>query len=117
MIAKSRVAVEDETTLRRALAEGDIAPLLMVLSHLGGDDALLEACRPYTKGPWNFMEEVPAALKRQVHDALVAVLRDYAEGDRTVPPPLTDDGVARIQEVHAHGQPHDSGADPTDGLL
>jgi 4-hydroxyacetophenone monooxygenase len=77
--------LRDEATLRAALAEADIAPLLMVLVHLTGDPAPLDEVGPYITGPWNFMEQVPAELKLSVHERIIAALRDYAETGRPLP--------------------------------
>jgi 4-hydroxyacetophenone monooxygenase len=97
-------AVADETILRAALEEADVAPLAMVLAHLSGDDTVLEALRPYIHGAWNFMEDVPPELKQKVRDELVHVLKRYA-ANRQAPPPRPSDALLRkIMEVCV-GQP------------
>lgn len=71
-------AVRDEATLRAALADADIAPMLMVLSQLSGDLDILDEVAPHIHGAWIFLETVPEDLKKKVRDRLVAVLKDYA---------------------------------------
>ncbi|MEN0074068.1 MAG: hypothetical protein AAGC69_06780, partial [Paracraurococcus sp.] len=80
-------AVRDEAALRSALAEADIAPMLMVLVQLTGDLAILEEVAPHIHGAWSFLESVPEPLKQKVRDRLVEALQDYAVHDRP-PPPL-----------------------------
>jgi hypothetical protein len=46
-----REAVRDEAALRGALAEADIAPMLMVLVQLTGDLDFLEEVAPHIHGP------------------------------------------------------------------
>jgi 4-hydroxyacetophenone monooxygenase len=75
-----REAVRDEAALRAALAEADIAPMLMVLVQLTGDLAILAEVAPHIHGAWSFLESVPEPLKQKVRDRLVAACR-------TTPPP------------------------------
>ena len=81
-----REAVRDEAALRAALAEADIAPMLMVLVQLTGDLAILEEVAPHIHGAWSFLESVPEELKQKVRDRLVAALQDYAGSGRPPPP-------------------------------
>src|SRR4051794_8563154 len=83
--AQIREATHDEAALRSALADADIAPLLMVLVQLTGDLAILNEVGPHIHGAWSFLESVPEPLKRKVRDRLVEALQDYAAADR--PPP------------------------------
>ena len=71
-------AVRNEATLRAALADADIAPMLMVLSQLSGDLQILDEVAPHIHGAWSFLESVPEDLKQKVRDRLAAVLKDYA---------------------------------------
>ncbi|HEY8708100.1 MAG TPA: hypothetical protein VIM34_08885 [Burkholderiaceae bacterium] len=66
--------VADEARLRAALAQADVATILMALVHLSGEEAWLDELRPYIKGPWDYSVTVPAPLVRTVHDRLVEVL-------------------------------------------
>ncbi|MDR3534757.1 MAG: NAD(P)/FAD-dependent oxidoreductase [Rhodopila sp.] len=78
-------AVRDEAALRAALAEADIAPMLMVLAQLSGDLDILDEVAPHIHGAWSFLESVPEDLKQKVRDRLVAVLKDYAASGREPP--------------------------------
>jgi 4-hydroxyacetophenone monooxygenase len=82
-----RDAVRDEAALRAALAETDIAPMLMVLVQLTGDLAILEEVAPHIHGAWNFLESVPEPLKRRVRDRLVDALKRHAAADGPTAPP------------------------------
>ena len=65
--------LDRQRTLTEVCKAADIAPLLMVLVHLGGDPAWLDRVQPYIKGPWSFHEEAPEALKG-VLDAVKSIL-------------------------------------------
>jgi len=71
-------AVGDEAALGAALADADIAPMLMVLSQLSGDLEILVEVAPHIHGAWSFLESVPEDLKQKVRDRLPAVLKDHA---------------------------------------
>src|SRR5215211_4063698 len=78
-------AVRDEAALRAALADADIAPMLMVLLQLTGDLDILDEVAPHIHGAWSFLESVPEPLKQKVRDRLVDALQEYAVAER--PPP------------------------------
>jgi 4-hydroxyacetophenone monooxygenase len=92
-------AVRDEAALRVALAECDIAPMLMVLTQLSGDLATLDEVAPHIDGAWSFMETVPEALKLTVRDRLVSVLNDYAATDREPPKDLPAETLQRMMSA------------------
>ena len=77
--------VADEAMLDLALDGADIAPLLMVLVHLSGEEHWLDEVGPHINGPWNFQESVPEALKARVRARMRAVLLDYASTGRPLP--------------------------------
>jgi 4-hydroxyacetophenone monooxygenase len=79
------VLVRDPMRLEQALREADVAPLLMVLVHLGGDPAWLDRVAPYIKGPWSFHEQTPDALKAQLRQALIDRLTYYARSGDPLP--------------------------------
>jgi 4-hydroxyacetophenone monooxygenase len=91
--------LQDEPALRAALAEADIAPLLMVLVQLSGDLAILDEVAPHIHGAWSFMEVVPEALKQKVRDRLVEVLKDYAATGRPLPPRPPMDLLQRMMST------------------
>lgn len=92
-------AVRDEAALRAALAECDIAPMLMVLTQLSGDLTILDEVKPHIHGAWSFMEDVPEALKQKVRDRLVDVLKDYATTGRAPPKDLPADTLQRMMSA------------------
>lgn len=92
-------AVRDEAVLRAALAECDIAPMLMVLTQLSGDLSVLDEVAPHIHGPWSFMEAVPETLKQNVRDRLVDVLKDYAASGREPPKDLPPDTLQRMMSA------------------
>jgi 4-hydroxyacetophenone monooxygenase len=80
----------DEALLDLALEGADVAPLLMVLVHLTGEEHWLDEVTPHIHGPWNFQETVPEDLKRRLRARLREVLLDVAARDAplpTEPPP------------------------------
>ncbi len=99
-----RAAVADEAQLRAALAEADIAPLLMVLVQLTGDTSLLDQVAPHIQGPWSFLETVPPEMKAALRDRLVTVLQDYAREGRAEPPRPDEATLARMMSAGV-GQP------------
>ena len=92
-------AVRDETALRSALAEADIAPMLMVLAQLSGDLDILHEVAPHIQGAWSFMETVPEGLKQKVRDRLVSVLRDYAATGREPPRDIPTDTLQQMMSA------------------
>src|ERR1700676_3725717 len=77
--------VADPALLDQALEGADIAPLLMVLVHLTGEEHWLDEVGPHINGPWNFQETVPDALKRRVRARLKDVLLDFAARGTVLP--------------------------------
>ena len=94
-----REAVRDEAALRSALAEADIAPMLMVLVQLTGDLAILQEVAPHIHGAWSFLESVPEELKQKVRDRLVATLQDHAGSGRPPPPMPRMDVLQRMMSA------------------
>jgi 4-hydroxyacetophenone monooxygenase len=85
MDAQLTPALGDTAQLRAALAEADIVPLLLVLAHLSGDDALLDEAAPFIHGAWNFMHTLPDGLQDRIRDRLLVVLSDYDATGRALP--------------------------------
>ena len=85
-----KALVGDPAHLRDALEAADVAPLLMVFIHLGGDPAWLDRVKPFIKGPWSFHEDAPEELKAELREAVVTLLIDYAQSGRAMPvtPPM-----------------------------
>ena len=61
------------------LAQLDPVPLLLVYTHLSGDEDLLQRCRPYIKGAWSFEVEVPQDLQAELRAKVITTLKDYAQ--------------------------------------
>ncbi|MEY4858603.1 MAG: 4-hydroxyacetophenone monooxygenase, partial [Pseudomonadota bacterium] len=86
MIPDPKTFLSNPALLDEALAGGDIAPLLMVLVHLTGEAEWLDRLAPHIKGPWNFHEAAPDALRAELRARLRDVLLDYAQSGRALPP-------------------------------
>jgi 4-hydroxyacetophenone monooxygenase len=85
-----QAVTRDREFLARALQSADVAPMLMVLVHLGGDPAWLDRIAPHIKGPWSFDDQTPEPLKQELRQALIATLEAYADSGRPLPaaPPI-----------------------------
>lgn len=80
-----RALVRDDALLTQALDGADLAPMLMVLVHLTGEEHWLDEVAPHITGPWNFHENAPETLKQRLRDRLRAALRDFAASGRPLP--------------------------------
>lgn len=83
--------VQDRAHLAQALKAADVAPLLMVLIHLGGDPVWLDRIAPFIKGPWRFQDETPEPLRQELREAVIGLLEDYGRSGRDLPatPPMS----------------------------
>src|SRR5271168_1018101 len=77
--------VADEALLDMALLGADVAPLLMVLVHLTGEEHWLDEIGPHINGPWNFQETVPDELKQRLRARMKEVLLDIAARGTELP--------------------------------
>ena len=75
----------DDGQLRDLLRALDIVPLLLVYTHLTGDEDLLEMFAPYIKGAWAFEVDVPEAFAEELRQSLVSVFRNYRDTNRPLP--------------------------------
>ncbi|HEX7742763.1 MAG TPA: NAD(P)/FAD-dependent oxidoreductase, partial [Sphingobium sp.] len=82
---KALVATEPHI-LDAHLAELDPVPLLLVYTHLSGDESLLDKFRPHIKGAWSFEVDIPEPLQAELREKVIATLKDYAANDRPLPP-------------------------------
>jgi 4-hydroxyacetophenone monooxygenase len=87
-----------------AVESADASTLLMVLVQFTRDVDILERARPYIKGPFEFNEEMPEALRREIRDKLKVVLADYAAGRRPLPSVPEPSLLEHMMSVAA-GQP------------
>ncbi len=91
ILSASLEAITSDREYRaRALQATDVAPMLMILVHLGADPRWLDRVGPYIKGPWSFHEQAPQALKEELRQALIGVLEEYVRSGRPLPatPPM-----------------------------
>lgn len=95
---KDLVAI-DPDMLEAHLAALDPVPLLLVYTHLSGDESLLAKFRPHIKGAWSFEVEVPEDLKAELRAKITATFRDYAVNDRPLPPAPDTDILQRMCDV------------------
>ena len=79
------MVTNDEALLDLALSGADVAPMLMALVHLSGEEHWLDEVSPHITGPWNFHENAPDALKRRMRARLKEILLDYAATGRELP--------------------------------
>lgn len=77
--------LSDREALRAALNIADVAPLLMVLTHLGGDAVWLDRIAPYITGPWSYQDKTPPDIKQELVDALIGCLQSCADSNHPLP--------------------------------
>ncbi len=85
MTTNLQALVADDALLDLALSGADVAPMLMVMVHLGGEESWLDEVSPFITGPWNFHENAPEALKQRMRARLKEILLDYAASNRPLP--------------------------------
>ncbi|MDO6414577.1 NAD(P)/FAD-dependent oxidoreductase [Sphingomonas sp. BIUV-7] len=93
------LAATDPEFLDAHLAQLDPVPLLLVYTHLSGDESLLEAFQPHIKGAWSFEVDVPDALFAELRARTIAVFKDYARDERPLPPAPDMDRLQRMCDV------------------
>jgi 4-hydroxyacetophenone monooxygenase len=96
--------LQDETFLIDQFREAHVVPLLLVHTHLTGDESWLERFAPYIKGPWTFDVHAPDELKAELGRSLLKVLKDYRDSGRPLPPRPPEALLRRMLDV-AVGQP------------
>jgi 4-hydroxyacetophenone monooxygenase len=79
------MVTNDEALLDLALSGADVAPMLMVMVHLSGEEHWLDEVAPFITGPWNFHENAPEALKQRMRARLKEILLDFAATGRELP--------------------------------
>jgi 4-hydroxyacetophenone monooxygenase len=82
----ARALLANRQTLRAALDAADPATLLLVLVQLTGDREWLRRARPYIAGPMSYHETMPAQMRSDIRNALIATFLEYAEHNREWPP-------------------------------
>ena len=89
--------------MRRALAAADPATLLLALVQLTGERHWLEAAKPFIRGPMNYQEFMPEALRAQVRERVSEVLVEMARTG-AVPSRRVDDALLREMMAVATGE-------------
>ena len=72
--------------LKAAIEGGDIAVLLAVLVQITGDRTMLDRCRPYILGPWDYLVDMPEDLDREIRTRLARSLEDAPSAKIEAPP-------------------------------
>lgn len=85
--------------LEAHLAALDPVPLLLVYTHLSGDESLLDRFRPHIKGAWSFEAEVPEDLQAELRARITATFHDYARHRRPLPPAPDAEMLQRMCDV------------------
>ena len=94
----------DRAQLEARLMALDDVPMLLVYTHLTGDESLLREYAPHIRGAWAFeVDEVPE-LKARLCKALMATFADYAASNRPLPP-APDSGLLQRMCDAAAGSP------------
>ena len=91
--------LREEALLDSRLSDLDVQPLLLVYGHLTGDTATLDRFAPYIKGAWGFEEEVPAEMKAELRQKLIATFKDYAANERPLPPAPTRELLQKMADT------------------
>jgi len=94
----------DEADLIAHLRELDIVPLLLVHTHLTGDESWLDRLAPHIKGAWSFEVEAPEALCEELRQSAARVFRDYAASNRPLPPAPSPELLQRMCDVGVGGR-------------
>jgi 4-hydroxyacetophenone monooxygenase len=88
--------LSEPALLEDRLMELDDVPLLLVYTHLTGDEGLLRRYAPHVKGAWAFEVESVPELKRELVRALIATFEDYAAKGKALPPAPPIDQLHRM---------------------
>ena len=86
----------------RLMALDDV-PLLLVYTHLTGDEGLMQRYAPHIKGAWAFEVDPVPELKRELVRALIATFGDYAASGRPLPPAPPRDLLQRMCDIAVGG--------------
>jgi 4-hydroxyacetophenone monooxygenase len=87
MFDRKQQVSSENAELRGGLEAADPATLLLALVQLTGERQWLEAARPYIRGPMNYQEFMPEALRASIRGRLAEVLAERARGDGSYQPP------------------------------
>ncbi len=93
----------DVQQLDERLAELDPVPLLLVYTHLSGDESLLARFAPYIMGAWSFEVDVPEQLRAELRSRVAAAFKDYGAQGRALPPAPDMGRLQRMCDVAVGG--------------
>jgi 4-hydroxyacetophenone monooxygenase len=99
-----RKTTGDDAELSAALGAADAATLLLTLVQLTGERHWLEDAKPFIRGPMNYQEFMPDALKAAIRERLGEVLEEIGRTG-TVPEGQADDALLREMMAVAAGEP------------
>ncbi len=89
--------------MRRNLEAADPATLLLALVQLTGERHWLEAAKPFIRGPMNYQEFMPEAMRASIRDRLSKLLAEGRAEKTAYRPP--DDALLREMMAVAAGEP------------
>lgn len=94
----------DDHLLEERLAQLDPVPLLLVYTHLTGDESLLARFAPYIKGAWSFEVDVPEQLGAELRVLIADAFRDFRANGSALPPAPPIDRLQRMCDVAVGGR-------------
>lgn len=96
-------AAAEVERVEEILRGADIVVLGMVLVQWTGDESLLDELRPYVKGPWDYLTDVPEALADRIRRGIAERVLALEAGEID-PPPAPSLALARRMMDTAVGQ-------------
>lgn len=72
----------EQPSMLDLLAEADVKTLLMVLVTFEQDESILDECRPYITGAWDYMENIPGDLRGKIIGKVANLLVELDAGKR-----------------------------------
>lgn len=81
------------TTDAALVAEADIVPLAMSLVQMSGETELVTKLAPFVKGPWDYLQSIPAGLCAEIRQRASAEIKRIAAGGMAMLATIDDDSV------------------------
>lgn len=76
----------DAGEIEELLTSADIVVLAVVLAQWTGDTTLLDEIKPFVKGPWDYLVDIPAAVAARIRHAIAQQIVAYEAGQLSSPP-------------------------------
>jgi 4-hydroxyacetophenone monooxygenase len=95
---------DEDAELRERLEAADPATLLLSLVQITGERQWLVAAKPFIRGPMNYQEFMPDALRGAIRDRLAEVLAETARGGAPSYRPPDDALLSEMMSI-ATGEP------------